>query len=215
VSVLTTTLLLAGPDQVFEKPSNRLKFSANDIGGSPIFRDNLGYYSLVHLIDGGCKLAQGLLKERSASMARSRSLFLCRLAVVSLVTVAALPIAAARAQWHGGGGGWHGGGWGGGGWHGGWGGGGWGWRGWGWGPGVAFGFAVPPAYYAPPPAYYPPQGYYPSPAYPGTSYYPPPNSYGYTQGYYGGAVQQPYYANSAATDPHNCGTPDEPKACAH
>jgi len=83
---------------------------------------------------------------------------------------------AARAAWHGGGGGWHGGGWHGGGWHGGgWHGGGWrggwGWRGggWGccWGGGVFVGippiYAPPPVYYPPPPAYYPyypPYGYF-------------------------------------------------------
>ena len=79
-------------------------------------------------------------------MARSRSPFLCTLAVAGLVVAVALPTSAARADWHGGGWGWHGG----------WGWRGWGWRGWGWGPGVAFGFAVPPVYYPPPPAYYPP-----------------------------------------------------------
>jgi hypothetical protein len=90
---------------------------------------------------------------------------------------------AARADWHGGGGGgghggggaWHGGGggWNGGGWHGGagWHGGGWGWHGgtWGccWRGGVFIGlpsvFVPPPVFYPPPPVYYPPPAYYPPP----------------------------------------------------
>ena len=177
-------------------------------------------------------------------MARTYSSPVCRLAFLALVLVAALPMNAARAQWHGGGGGWHGGG---GGWHGG----GGGWHGGGGmaavGAGMADGVGVeagvgaagagdqgspsdllrrrpiirlllitpacllsaarllPASSLSIPPAAYP----YSPPA----TYYAPQYNYGYTQGYYGGAVQRPQYANSAATDPRNCGTPDEPKAC--
>jgi hypothetical protein len=67
--------------------------------------------------------------------------------------------------------------------------------------------------------YYGPYGYgygygygYPYRAYP-PSYYtsgPPPYPGGQHQ-YYGGG--QPGYGNPAANDPHNCGTPDEPRPC--
>jgi hypothetical protein len=69
------------------------------------------------------------------------------------IVFAAAP--AARADWHGGRGGWHGGGWHGGGWN-------CCWRG-----GVFIG--LPPVY-APPPAYYPPPYYYAPPYYPPASY---------------------------------------------
>lgn len=152
-------------------------------------------------------------------IALSGSHALHRLAAIVLVFAIALPVTNAQAQRHGGwsGGGWHGGGgWG---WHGGGWGGGWGW---GWGPGVAFGFGLPPIYYAPPPAYYYPPPYYPGPAYypspPG--YYPPqPYPYGYAPGYYGsggpaGAYNAyPGYGVPVRRDPNNCGTPDEPKPC--
>jgi hypothetical protein len=67
--------------------------------------------------------------------------------------------------------------------------------------------------------YYGPYGYgygygygYPYRPYP-PSYYtsaPPGYSDGQQQ-YYGGG--QPGYGNPAATDPNNCGTPDQPRAC--
>jgi hypothetical protein len=161
------------------------------------------------------------------TMIPSRTCSLSRIAVVALALTVALPIAGARAQWHGGGGnwGWRGGGgnwgWRGGGGNWGWRGGGWGWRGggWGWG-GPAFGLSiVPPLYYAPPPYYYPP--YYPPPVYspPPAYYYPSGSPYGYPPGYSGGTTfnQQPYgqpgYSGLRPPDPNNCGTPDEPKPC--
>ncbi len=116
-----------------------------------------------------------------------------------LIGIAALAVAgtlflstpAARADWHGGGGGgWHGGGGGGWGWRGG--GGGWGWHGGGggWNGGGGWGWhggrwaccwrggvfiGLPPVY-VPPPAYYPPPYYPPPPAYYPPPYYPVPDA---------------------------------------
>jgi hypothetical protein len=91
-------------------------------------------------------------------------------ALVATVALFVVSNPAARADWHGGGGGWHGGGW-----HRG---GGWGWHGgrWSccWRGGVFVGIA-PPVYVAPPLIYAPPVYYPPPPVY----YYPAPYGYGY------------------------------------
>jgi hypothetical protein len=66
--------------------------------------------------------------------------------------------------------------------------------------------------------YYGPYGYgygygygYPYRTYPSGYYTSAPSSYPGGQQYYGGG--QPGYGNPAASDPHNCGTPDEPRPC--
>jgi hypothetical protein len=102
-----------------------------------------------------------------------RSLLAPSQAAVLVATAVLLLVSnpAARADWHGGGGGWHGGG-------------GWGWHGGNWSccwrGGVFVGIA-PPVYVAPP-VVYPPAIYYaPPPVYyaPPPVYYPAPYTYGY------------------------------------
>ena len=88
--------------------------------------------------------------------------------------------------------------------------------------------ALSGCYYPYPPygTYYYGYGAYPYPSYPYSGYVPgyysarPPAPYYNTSPGYA-AVPQPYYGNTqptyggpAATDPSNCGTPDQPKPCA-
>ncbi|HXA25378.1 MAG TPA: hypothetical protein VNW90_24110 [Acetobacteraceae bacterium] len=137
-------------------------------------------YSVTRLVPRHNSAVIGVHSQEVLELSVMRSIrsfpryILTATAVVFLGFV--LTISAARADWHGGGGGGHGGGgWHGGGggtWHGGgWHGGGWGWHGGTWGccwrggvfVGVAPVFIPPPIYYPPPPVYYPPPPYYAPP----------------------------------------------------